>query len=113
MRGRRRLAWGVLAVSAATAIGCQGGPNQRTVAAAEPGLSASGDSNTKIVDSAPARTVTFVDRHPLFRKPREYYDTSGDNKFIKTAAAAVVGVPAGILGELKQIIVGSTPDSRY
>jgi len=50
--------------------------------------------------------VTFVDRHPLLSKPRDYYESSGNNKVVKTLAAGVVGVPAGLFGELKQIVVG-------
>jgi hypothetical protein len=50
---------------------------------------------------------TWVDRHPLFSKPRQYYESTGNNKVAKTAAAAVLGVPAGIYGELKQIVVGT------
>jgi hypothetical protein len=60
----------------------------------------------------PASTLTWVDRHPLFSKPRDYYDNSGTNKVVKTAAAAVIGVPAGIFGELKQIVVGAPSDTR-
>ena len=62
---------------------------------------------------APARTVTWVDRHPLFSKPRDYWDTSGDNKIVKAAAATFVGVPVGMYGEVKQIIVGAPQEPRY
>jgi hypothetical protein len=65
-----------------------------------------------IVDRAkptPSKSVTFVDRHPLFYKPRDYYESTNSNKAAKTAAAAVIGVPAGIYGELKQIVVGAPP----
>ena len=55
--------------------------------------------------------TTFVDRHPLFYKPREYYESTSSNKAAKTAAAAVMGVPAGIYGELKQIVVGAPASS--
>ncbi len=53
---------------------------------------------------------------PLLRKPQQYYDNTKSNKVVKTAAAAVVGVPAGIVGELKQIVVGAptaTPAPAY
>ena len=53
--------------------------------------------------------MTFVDRHPLFSKPREYFDTAGGGKVTKTASGALLGVPAGIYGELKQIVVGRPP----
>jgi hypothetical protein len=68
-----------------------------------------GDSDVAIVDRAkpvPA-TTSFVDRHPLFYRPRDYYESTNSNKVAKTAAAAVIGVPAGIYGELKQIVVGN------
>ena len=74
-------------------------------------------SDTVVVEpstSARAGTtqpISFVDRHPLFRKPQQYYDNTNSNKVVKTAAAAFVGVPVGFVGELKQIVVGtpSTP----
>jgi hypothetical protein len=57
--------------------------------------------------------LTFVERHPLLYKPRDYYENSGENKVVKTAAAVVVGVPVGIVTELKQIVVGSPPTPTY
>src|SRR5947209_6008336 len=107
----RGLHWTVAALLAALAAsGCSGGPSKRTLASSEPGLSAApGDSGVAIVDRAkpvPGSTA-FADRHPLFSKPRQYYENTGTNKVTKTAAAAVLGVPAGIYGELKQIVVGA------
>jgi hypothetical protein len=63
--------------------------------------------------TSPAKTVGFVDRHPLFSKPRDYWESSGDNKVVKAAAATLVGVPVGLYGEVKQIIVGTQPEPRY
>ncbi len=109
------------AVTLLTLTGCQSGPSNRTLASAEPTLTPSVVSGT-VVSEKPAvvasegstvRTVTFVDRHPLFSRPREYYESSGNNKVVKTAAAVVVGVPAGIFGELKQIVNGAPADPRY
>ncbi len=109
MRGHQWTAVALLAALAAAASGCSGGPSKRTIAASsEPALST--DPDVAIVDRAkpvPPSSVTFVDRHPLFSKPREYYEKTGTNKVSKTAAAAVIGVPAGIYGELKQIVVGN------
>jgi hypothetical protein len=68
---------------------------------------------TTIAETPPPRTVTFVDRHPIFAKPRDFYESSGDNKIVKTAAATVIGIPAGIVGELKQIVVGTPTDVKY
>jgi hypothetical protein len=115
----RGLHWTVFGLLVALMMsGCSGGPSKRTLASSEPGLSAvPGDSGVAIVDRAKPvpSTTTFVDRHPLFSKPREYYESTGTNKVTKTAAAAVLGVPAGIFGEFKQIVVGAppTPPSGY
>lgn len=106
----RALHWMVIALLATlVAPGCSGGPSKRTLASTEPGLSTvPGDPGVTIVDRAKPvpNSETFVDRHPLFSKPRDYYENTSSNKVAKTAAAAVIGVPAGIYGELKQIVVG-------
>jgi hypothetical protein len=54
-----------------------------------------------------------VDRHPLFAKPREYYEGAGNNRLVKVTAATVVGIPAGLVGELRQIVAGRPPDATY
>ncbi len=112
----RGLHWKVVALSATLAIvaGCSGGPSKRTLASSEPGLSTvPGDTDVAIVDRAkpvPSST-TFVDRHPLFYKPRDYYESTSSNKAAKTAAAVVLGLPTGLYGELKQIVVGAPATS--
>jgi hypothetical protein len=112
MRGLRSQALGLIA--AMSIAGCQGGPSkQRSVAVAEPGLSGPVEPGTVVADGQTARAVTFVDRHPLFYKPRDYYESSGSNKIVKSAAAVFVGVPVGFFGELKQIVVGAPVESRY
>jgi hypothetical protein len=117
MRGSRNMMVAMFGLSAlALALaGCQGGPSRRSVASAEPVLSPAAEGGTPMVVEGPApRTVTFVDRHPLLFKPREYYEGStSNNKIVKSAAAVVVGVPAGIYGELKQIVVGAPPAAQY
>ena len=100
-------------LAAFAVAGCQTGPSKRSLASAEPALSPSVEGGTTVVEGPAPRTLTFVDRHPLFSKPREYYEGSGNNKVVKSAAAVVVGVPAGIFGELKQIVVGAPSDTRY
>jgi hypothetical protein len=113
----RGLQWTVVSLVAALVVasGCSGGPSKRTLASSEPGLSTvPGDTDVAIVDRAkpvPSSTA-FVDRHPLFSKPRDYYEKTGTNKVAKTAAAAVIGVPAGIYGEIKQIVVGAPPSGQ-
>ncbi len=114
MRGVRWTTAALLAVLAAS--GCSNGPSKRTLASTEPGLSTlPGDPEVAIVERARPvpRSSSFVDRHPLLSRPRDYYEnTGGKNKATKTAAATVIGIPAGILGELKQIVVGNpTPTS--
>jgi hypothetical protein len=107
MRGHRLWPLGVGVVLVLS--GCQGAGSPRRVAVAEPGLALSGDSGTAVAEAPPPRPVTVVDRHPLLSKPRDYYESTGRNKIVKTAAATFIGVPAGIVGELKQIAVGRDP----
>ena len=83
----------------------------------EPALSTGPTTSDTVVvepSSSPrvgtTQSVSFVDRHPLLRKPQQYYDNTNSNKVVKTAAAAFVGVPVGFVGEIKQIVVG-TPSS--
>lgn len=108
----RGLQWSVAAVVAATLLsGCSGGPAKRSLASTEPGLSSlAGDgASTVVAKPRAASTASFADRHPLLYKPREYYDKTNNNKAVKTAAGAFLGVPAGIYGELKQVVVGAPP----
>ena len=107
-----RASWVLLIVATLLATGCAGGMGRRPplVAKGEPGL---GNSAVVAVDPAPPRQVTFADRHPVFSKPREVYDNTQGNKFTKTAAGAVLGVPMGIGGEIKQIFVGQPKVTAY
>ena len=111
MRGTRWMVVTLLVAIAST--GCQGGLSKRTIASAEPALSPIKGDAPVVVEAPTPKGMAFVDRHPLFSKPREYYDSTSSNTFVKSAAAVVVGVPAGIFGELKQIVVGAPPDSHY
>jgi hypothetical protein len=118
MRGYRGRAIAALFVALGISAGCQGVGHPRTVVTPEPSLSGTVESDTTATDgtrtaAAPVKTTTVVDRHPLFSKPRDYWETSGDNKVVKAAAATFVGVPVGIYGEVKQIIVGAPPEARY
>jgi len=100
---------GVLVVAVAIA-GCQATNSRR--AAPEPGLSGTTDPNGTVAAAPAPKTVSYVDRHPLLSKPRDYWESSGDNKIVKTAAATFVGVPVGVYSELKQIVVGAPPETR-
>ena len=98
-------------VIAVTVAGCQGTSSRRSTSAPEPGLSGTTDPNGAVAEAPAPKTISYVDRHPLFSKPRDYYESSGDNKIVKTAAATFVGVPVGIYRELKQIVVGAPPET--
>lgn len=117
MRGYRGLAIAQLLIILGTCAGCQSAGHPRTVVSPEPSLSGTVDGDTTVADGsravAPVKTTTVVDRHPLFSKPRDYWESAGDNKVVKAAAATFVGVPVGIYGEFKQIIVGTPPEPRY
>lgn len=120
--GGERRAWirsaCVLAL-VATFVGCQSWGGRGRVARTEPSFSGNidddvviGDAPTVAAAEPPGRTVGYVDRHPLLSKPREYWESSGDNRVVKAAAATFIGVPAGVVGELRQIIVGAPPEIR-
>jgi hypothetical protein len=96
-----------------TVAGCHGRGARRS-SAPEPALSGALEDGQAgpIVDSAPAKTVTYADRHPALSKPREYWENSGDNKVVKAAAATFIGVPVGLYGEMKQIVVGAPPTTK-
>jgi hypothetical protein len=117
MRGTRRTAQVLTvlsaAVVAASAPGCQTSPLRQ--ARAEPSLTSPVEPGSTVVEAPPqtAPKWSFVDRHPLFSKPRDLYESSGNNYIVKTAAATVIGIPAGLFGEIKQIVVGTPTDARY
>jgi hypothetical protein len=103
----------LLVVAILAGAGCQSGMRSpRALASNEPTLNPKGSSDSMIVESPPPKQVTIVDRHPLLYKPREYYDSSGNNTLVKAAAATFIGVPAGIFGEMRQVVVGRPPDSQ-
>jgi hypothetical protein len=102
-----------LSALAATLGGCQSSGSHRSAKAPEPALSGALDSGAPIVaEPAPTKTITYVDRHPLFSKPRDYWESAGDNKLKKAAAATFVGVPVGFYNEMKQIVVGAPPETK-
>jgi hypothetical protein len=68
------------------------------------------DDGTTVVVAPPPSSDGWAERHPLVMKPKQYYDNTQGNKFVKGAAATVIGVPAGLLGEMKQIVVGRAPN---
>jgi hypothetical protein len=109
MRRRARLITTLAALGAVGMVGCQGGTGgyRRAAAKPEPSLAAADEGGSGfVVSKPPPPEVGVVDRHPLFSKPREVYNNAGNNKIVKVAGATIVGVPMGIAGEIRQIIVG-------
>lgn len=81
---------------------------QRPLATTEPPLIV-GSGETVVGGGPPVVASTnssVVDRHPLLNKPGQYYNSTNGNKLVKTASATFIGVPAGIVGEVRQIVVG-------
>jgi hypothetical protein len=121
MKRRRAHGWFLLAglsMALASLAGCQSGSTgsyKRSAARpVEPGLATSGDPaepGVIVEKPLPPPRAAWVERHPLFSKPREVYDNAGSNKVVKVAGATIVGIPMGIAAELKQIVVG-TPTSQ-
>ena len=105
-----RARWVVLLATLATlTTGCHRKEfiRDRSVAMDPPLVSADPAQDDPLL--AEPRRATFVDRHPLLRKPVEYYQSSGPNPVGRVASATLIGVPAGVLGEMRQIIVGCPP----
>jgi hypothetical protein len=117
MRGYRLFAIGLLVCTYGMNSGCQSPSTTRTIVSPEPGVARTAGADGVVVEKdpavTPAKTVSAVDRHPLLSKPRDYWDSSGDNKIVKAAAATFVGVPVGVFGEVKQIFVGVPPAPAY
>jgi hypothetical protein len=119
MRGNRWKTMGVLALAVALISGCQTAGSKRpaTVISPSPAVSdAAGPDRAvaeRTITTAPVQTASFADRHPLFNKPKQYWDTAGDNKIAKVARATFIGVPAGFVGEVKQIFAGAPPQVTY
>lgn len=111
MCGHRWLGALGLSVLILTGAGCQTS-GSRKATTPEPGLTMTPDSNGNIAEAPQAKAVTYVDRHPILSKPRDYWENAGDNKIVKAGAATFIGVPAGIYGELKQIVVGTPSQTR-
>ena len=120
MKRRRAHGWFLLAgLALASLAGCQSGSmgsyKRSAARPVEPGLAASGDPSdpSAIVEKPlPPPRAAWAERHPLFSKPREVYNGAGNNKVVKVAGATLVGIPMGIAGELRQIVVGQPAAPR-
>lgn len=114
MSGTRSVRAGVAVAGLALVLsGCHGG--SRRIARQEPGLDPALGGGTVVAGTADptsprAGAPAWVQRHPLFARPREIYaSTPARNKLVKGAAATVVGVPVGLFGEMRQIVAGRPP----
>jgi len=118
MRACRWFAIAAIVSVLAVGVGCKSYGPSRTVVTPEPALAGPADPDGVAVadgtrEVPPVRSVTWVDRHPLFYKPRDYYDTAGNNTLVKVGAATFVGVPVGLFYEMKQVVVGIPPEPRF
>jgi len=99
----------LIVVAVAGIAGCQGMSHKSGMLASnEPALVP--DDGTTVVVAPPPSSDGWAERHPLVMKPKQYYDNTQGNKLVKGAAATVIGVPAGLLGEMRQIVVGRAPN---
>ncbi len=105
---------GVLSLAAIICFsGCKSAGSRQNTFSSEPILtdpgriSAAPDSVE--LDPLPPPRVSAVERHPLLRKPVEYYEGIESGPVGKTASAVLIGVPAGVAGEIRQIVAGSPP----
>ena len=117
----RVISWFLVIGVIIAACGCSGSPRRKVFGSSvmnpeepvlnsksiTPGSETLTPETTDIETLSPATAEGFVDRHPLLRKPQQYFNNTNSNRAVKTAAAAFVGVPAGIVGELRQIVIGS------
>ena len=69
------------------------------------GASSVSGSGSTVVVNKPVGSK-FIDRHPIFYTPGEYYSTSDGNMVVRGARATFIGVPAGFVGEFKQAFKG-------
>ncbi len=98
---------GIAAVAALVAIvGCAHSRPKSVATDEHPLAQLDEGAPATIVEAPIAKPVTVADRHPLFRRPKAYYDSTGGSKITKTAAATVIGVPSGIGAEIRQIVSG-------
>jgi hypothetical protein len=115
-RRRANLAAILAALTLAGLSGCQsgtGGYRRSAAKPAEPGLAMANEGEQGlVVEKPPPPQSDFVERHPLLYKPREIYNNSGNNRIVKLAGATIVGIPMGLAGELRQIVVGTPSPAR-
>jgi hypothetical protein len=107
MRERFLLIAGALAL-AFVCGGCALHKKQRAIVMSDPVII---EGTAEALPGAPPaiRKATFVDRHPLLARPRDVYHNTSHGPIIKTTAATFVGVPAGVIHEVKQIVCGIPP----
>ena len=120
MNGLRRSSWVFVGlVVLGPLAGCKG-LSQKRSASIEPGMTTASptlgapvEPGGTVVAAAPSTGESWTTRHPLFSRPKHYYDSTQSNKAVKAGVATVVGIPAGIFGEMKQIVTGTPAEPKY
>lgn len=105
MNGRKLALAGMLLAASTVSMGCHAhklrGGSIAPVATLGTDGAIAGDG---VLVGAPKSS--FVDRHPLLYKPRDVYHTTAHHGVVKVMAATFVGVPAGVVCEVGQVING-------
>lgn len=113
MRERLLLVAGAVALALCCG-GCAFHKHHGSAALSDPIVVEGADGAVPVPIEGPVvRKATFVDRHPLLSRPRDVYHNTGHGPIIKTTAATFVGVPVGVVHEVKQIVCGIPPASKY
>ena len=105
---RRRRTLMVLTTACVVLVtGCARHRNKNLIVANnQPVIAGASSVDQAYVTDKPIAGTRFVDRHPMFYKPGEYYTTSDGNLVVRGARATFIGVPAGIVGEVRQAFRG-------
>ncbi len=116
MRGRTMPRLVSLVILTGVLAGCAGHKAHKApaVASGEPPLDVTVDPDgaSRMAAAGGGSDKNFGARHPLFYKPHDYYTKTNSNALVKAGAATFVGVPAGVVGEVKQLVTGK-PGVRY
>ena len=92
-----------LALLSMSAVGCAHKVH-RSYAVSESAIDL-GTGTSGPITHATAKKI-WVNSHPLLYKPGMVFHNTGHGPITKTSAAVFLGVPAGVIGEVKQIVAG-------
>ncbi|MBI1322329.1 hypothetical protein GC170_03950 [bacterium] len=104
---QRRVLLMVVTASLVAVSGCARHRNKSVmVSNSQPVIAGASSVDQAYSVDKPVVGTRFVDRHPMFYKPGEYYTTTDGNAIVRGAKATFVGIPAGVFGEVKQAFRG-------